>query len=42
MGKHLNLSQRIIIESNLNENISLRKIGIMLGKPPEFDTYLIT
>ena len=33
MGKHLNLSQRIIIESNLNENISLRKIGTMLGKP---------
>ena len=26
MGKHLNLSQRIIIESNLNENNSLRKI----------------
>ena len=33
MGKHLNLSQRIIIESKLNENISLRKIGEMLGKP---------
>lgn len=33
MGKHLNLSQRIIIESNLNEHISLRKIGTMLGKP---------
>ena len=33
MGKHLNLSQRILIESNLNENTSLRKIGIMLGKP---------
>lgn len=33
MGKHLNLSQRIIIESNLNENTSLRKIGNMLGKP---------
>ena len=33
MGKHLNLSQKIIIESNLNENISLRKIGTMLGKP---------
>ena len=33
MGKHLNLSQRIIIESNLNENTSLRKIGAMLGKP---------
>ena len=33
MGKHLNLSQRIIIESKLNENISLRKIGEMVGKP---------
>lgn len=33
MGKHLNLSQRIIIESNLNENISFRKIGNMIGKP---------
>lgn len=33
MGKHLNLSQRIIIESNLNENTSLRKIGDMIGKP---------
>lgn len=33
MEKHLNLSQRILIESNLNENTSLRKIGIMLGKP---------
>lgn len=33
MGKHLNLSQRILIESNLNENNSLRKIGILLGKP---------
>ena len=33
MGKHLNLSQRILIESNINENTSLRKIGIMLGKP---------
>lgn len=33
MGKHLNLSQRILIESNLNENTSLRKIGIILGKP---------
>ena len=33
MGKHLNLSQRILIESNLNENTSLRKIGKMLGKP---------
>ena len=33
MGKHLYLSQRILIESNLNENTSLRKIGIILGKP---------
>ena len=33
MVKHLNLSQRILIESNLNENNSLRKIGILLGKP---------
>lgn len=33
MGKHLNLSQRILIESNLNENNSLRKIGTLLGKP---------
>ena len=33
MGKHLNLSQRILIESSLNENTSLRKIGKMLGKP---------
>ena len=33
MGKHLNLSQRILIESNLNENTSLRKIGKMLEKP---------
>lgn len=33
MGKHLNLSQRIIIESKINENISLRKIGEMIGKP---------
>ena len=32
MGKHLNLSQRIIIESNLNENNSLRKIGEIMGK----------
>ena len=30
--KTLNLSQRIIIESNLNENTSLRKIGTILGK----------
>ena len=33
MVKHLNLSQRIIIESKLNENISLRKIEEMIGKP---------
>ena len=33
MGKHLNLSQRIIIEGKLNNNISLRKIGDMVGKP---------
>ena len=33
MGKHLNLSQRIIIESNLNEGNSLRKIGEIIGKP---------
>lgn len=33
MGKHLNLSQRMLIESNLSENTSLRKIGTMLGKP---------
>ena len=33
MGKHLNLSQKILIESNLNENNSLRKIGTLLGKP---------
>ena len=33
MGKHLNLSQKIIIESNLNENNSLRKIGEIIGKP---------
>ena len=32
MRKHLNLSQRIIIEKEINENTSLRKIGIMLGK----------
>ena len=32
MGKHLNLSQRIIIESNFNENNSLRKIGEIIGK----------
>ena len=31
MGKHLNLSQRIIIESKLNENISLKKIGEMVA-----------
>ena len=33
MGKHLNLSQRIIIEGKLNDNISLRKIGEFVGKP---------
>lgn len=33
MEKHLNLSQRIIIESNLDENNSLRKIGEIIGKP---------
>ena len=33
MGKHLNLSNRIIIESNLNESISLRKIGEFINKP---------
>ncbi len=33
MGKHLNLSQRMIIESNFNENNSLRKIGETIGKP---------
>ena len=33
MGKHLNLSQRILIESNLNENNSLRKIGEIISKP---------
>lgn len=33
MGKHLNLSQRIIIEGKLNENISLRQIGEFVGKP---------
>ena len=32
MGRHLNLSQRIIIESNLNEDNSLRKIGEIIGK----------
>ena len=32
MGKHLNLSQRIIIESKLNDNLSLRKIGESIGK----------
>ena len=32
MGKHLNLSQRIIIEGKLNENISLRKISEFVGK----------
>lgn len=33
MGKHLNLSQRIIIESKLNDQLSLRKIGEFIGKP---------
>jgi len=33
MGKHLNLSQRIVIEDKLNNNLSLRKIGDMVGKP---------
>lgn len=33
MGKHLNLSQRIIIKGNLNEGNSLRKIGEIIGKP---------
>ena len=33
MGKHLNLSNRIIIESKLNENTSLRKIGEFINKP---------
>ena len=33
MGRHLNLSQRITIESNLNEDNSLRKIGEIIGKP---------
>jgi IS30 family transposase len=33
MGKHLNLSQRIIIEGKLNEGFSLRKIGDFIGKP---------
>ena len=33
MGKHLNLSQRIIIERNLNEGNSLRKNGEIIGKP---------
>jgi IS30 family transposase len=33
MGKHLNLSQRIIIEGKLNEDFSLRKIGAFIGKP---------
>ena len=32
MGKHLNLSQRIIIESKVNENVSLRTIGCMINK----------
>ena len=33
MGKHLNLSQRIIIEDKLNNNLSIRKIGESVGKP---------
>lgn len=33
MGKHLNLSQRIIIEGILNEGNNLRKIGEIIGKP---------
>lgn len=33
MGKHLNLSNRIIIEGKLNESISLRKIGEFINKP---------
>lgn len=33
MGKHLNLSQRIIIEDKINNNFSLRKIGNIIGKP---------
>ena len=33
MGKHLNLSNRIIIEGKLNEAISLRKIGEFINKP---------
>ena len=32
MGKHINLSQRIVIESSLNNNDSLRKIGESIGK----------
>ena len=28
MGKHLNLSQRILIESNLNENTSLKRLEL--------------
>lgn len=31
--KHLNLSQRIEIESKLNNNISFRKIGLCIDKP---------
>ena len=33
MGKHLNLSQRIEIERNLNEGKSLRQIAKIIGKP---------
>lgn len=31
--KHLTLSQRIEIESKLNDNFSFRKIGLSIGKP---------
>ncbi len=33
MGKHLSLSQRVLIEGKLNDNLSLRKIGEFIGKP---------
>ena len=33
MGKHLNLSQRIEIETNLNQGKSLRQIAKIIGKP---------
>ena len=32
MAKHITLSQRIIIESNLNDNIPFRQIGENIGK----------